>query len=171
MLMRLSSIALVLCTAALAACGSSAASSTAGAGTAAPATATATTAQAPCPSAGSTASVPGAPLQTILRVPAANRTRRAPLLVALHFASGTGGAMEQRTGLTAEARRAGFDVAYPTATSANGFWQASDLPQLQQTITAIEKAACIDRHRVYLLGWSNGGGMAALAACRIPDTI
>jgi len=104
-------------------------------------------------------------------VPAANRTRRAPLVVALHFATGDGRQMEKATGLTAEARRAGFDAAYPTATASNGFWQPSDLPKLQQTIAAIERTACIDPARVYLLGWSNGGGMAALGACRLADTV
>ena len=112
----------------------------------------------------------GAPLRTILRVPAENRGRRVPLVVALHFATGTGREMEQATRLTAEARRSGFDVAYPTATS-DGFWQPSDLPKLQETIAAVERAACIDRSRVYVLGISNGGGMASLAACRMADTV
>src|SRR4051794_41811141 len=102
-------------------------------------------------------SVPGAPLKTILRVPVA---RRAPLVVALHFATGSGRLMERATGLTAEARRAGFDVAYPTAPASNGFWQPADLPKLRQTIAAIENAACIDTTRVYALGWANGGGKA-----------
>jgi poly(3-hydroxybutyrate) depolymerase len=173
--MRPPLIALAVCAAALAACGSSNTDTTTGAGTAAAATATPTvqgarTAQAACPRGTSTSDLAGAPLKTILRVPAANRTRRAALVVALHFAGGPGRAMEQQTGLTAEARRAGFDVAYPTA-PVNGFWRASDLPRLRQTITAIERAACIDRSRVYLLGWSNGGGMAALGACRMADTV
>ena len=172
--MRLPLITLAVCATALAACGSSNTGTTAGANTAAAITATTTpaarTAQTDCPTGTSTSNLAGAPLKTILRVPAANRTRRAPLVVALHFAGGPGRAMEQQTGLTTEARRAGFDVAYPTA-PVNGFWRASDLPRLRQTITAIEQAACIDRRRVYLLGWSNGGGMAALGACRMADTI
>ena len=172
--MRPALIALILSAAALAACGSSNTATTAGASTAAatttPTDQSAPTAQADCPTGRSTGNLAGAPLKTILRVPAANRSRRAPLVVALHFAGGPGRAMEQQTGLTAEARRAGFDVAYPTAPG-HGFWRASDLPRLRQTIAAIERAACIDSGRVYLLGWSNGGGMAALGACRMPDTI
>jgi poly(3-hydroxybutyrate) depolymerase len=176
--MRLPLLAPTVCAAALAACGSSSTQTTAGAGTTPASTAATTTptvqsaptAQADCPTGRSTAHLPGAPLNTILRVSAANRTRRAPLVVALHFAGGPGRAMEQQTGLTTEARRAGFDVAYPTA-PVNGFWRASDLPKLRQTITAIEQAACVDTSRVYLLGWSNGGGMAALGACQMSDTI
>jgi poly(3-hydroxybutyrate) depolymerase len=172
--MRLALIVPAVCAAALAACGSSSTETTAGASTTAATSATTTgtarAAQADCPTGTSTSNLAGAPLRTILRVPAANRTRRAPLVVALHFAGGPGRAMEQQTGLTAEARRAGFDVAYPTA-PVNGFWRTSDLAPLRQTITAIEQAACIDPGRVYLLGWSNGGGMAALAACQMADTI
>ena len=157
--MRPSLVALAVCAVAVAACGSGkrdTAASPAAAGDACAARAS--------------ARVRGAPLRTILRVPAENRGRRAPLVVALHFATGTGREMEQATRLTAEARRSGFDVAYPTATS-DGFWQPSDLPKLQETIAAVERAACIDRSRVYVLGISNGGGMASLAACRMADTV
>jgi polyhydroxybutyrate depolymerase len=114
--------------------------------------------------------VRGAPLDTILRVPAANRSRPAPLVVALHFATGSGEAMERATGLTAEARRAGFDVAYPTA-SANGFWTPVDQPKLRRTIAAIERTGCIDRSRLYLVGWSNGGSAAVRTACELEDKV
>jgi polyhydroxybutyrate depolymerase len=124
-----------------------------------------------CPPATPPATVPGAPLDTILRVPAANRSRRVPLVIALHFATGTGEAMEQATGLTAEAERAGFDVAYPTATSSSGFWTPPDLPRLRRTIAAIERTACVDRNRLYLVGWSNGGTAAVRAACELPGTV
>ena len=116
------------------------------------------------------ATVPGAPLRTILRVPPTARGHRAPLVLALHFATGDGARMEQQTRLTPEAARAGFAIAYPTATS-GGFWQASDLPKLAATIAAVERAACIDRGRVYVLGWSNGGGMASLVACRMAGSV
>jgi polyhydroxybutyrate depolymerase len=123
-----------------------------------------------CPSGTSPTTVPGAPLDTILRVPAANRSRRVPLVVALHFATGTGAAMERATGLTAEAQQAGFDVAYPTATSSSGFWTPPDVPRLRRTIAAVERSACVDRSRVYLVGWSNGGSAAVRAACELPGT-
>jgi polyhydroxybutyrate depolymerase len=124
-----------------------------------------------CRAATPPTTVPGAPLDTILRVPAANRSRRAPLVVALHFATGTGAAMETATGLTDEAQRAGFDVAYPTATSSDGFWTPPDLPRLRRTIAAIERTACIDRNRVYVVGWSNGGSAAVRAACELQGTV
>jgi polyhydroxybutyrate depolymerase len=107
------------------------------------------------------AEVPGAPLDTVLRVPA-----RAPLVVALHFAGGTGSEMEQATRLMPEARREGFVVAYPTASESN-FWSASgDFDRLVRTIDAVERVACVDTSRVYAVGTSNGGFMATVLACR-----
>ncbi len=120
-----------------------------------------------CPSAAPGTTVAGAPLDTILRVPAANRGRRVPLVVALHFATGSGAAMERNTGLTGEAQRAGFDIAYPTATSSDRWWRPRDLPLLRRTIAAIERTACVDRSRLYLVGWSNGGSAAVRAACEL----
>src|SRR5262245_7968317 len=105
----------------------------------------------------------GAPLDTILRVP--HPDRRMPLVVALHFATGSGAAMERNTGLTDEAKRAGFEVAYPTASSSDRWWRARDLPLLRRTIAAIERSTCVDR--LYLVGWSNGGSAAVRAACEL----
>jgi polyhydroxybutyrate depolymerase len=113
--------------------------------------------------------VAGAPLDTILRVPAKVRGTRAPLVLALHFASGSGSQMEQVTRLTPEARRSGFVVAYPSATSGGVWAGADDIGAVTRTLQAIERAACIDPKRIYLTGISNGGGMANLLACRFPD--
>jgi polyhydroxybutyrate depolymerase len=113
--------------------------------------------------------VPGAPLDTILRVPAAARAKPAPLVLALHFGSGTGAQMEQVTRLTPQARRSGFVVAYPSSTSP-GLWAgAEEIPAVMRTLSAIERVACIDARRVYLTGISNGGGMAKVLACRLAD--
>jgi polyhydroxybutyrate depolymerase len=115
--------------------------------------------------------VPGAPLDTLLRVPGKARGHRAPLILALHFASGTGSQMEQATRYTPEARRAGFVVAYPTA-SANNFWSIDgDYDKLSKTLDAVERAACIDPSRVYVSGISNGGFMATVLICRLANRI
>ena len=137
--------------------------------------ANASTAQAsPACAAGAAAppsKVTGAPLDTILRVPPRARGHRAPLILALHFASGTGSQMEQATRYTPQARRSGFVVAYPTA-SANGFWSIDgDLAKLTATLDRIERIACIDPARVYVSGISNGGFMATVVACRMAGRI
>jgi polyhydroxybutyrate depolymerase len=113
--------------------------------------------------------VTGAPLDTLLRVPAKARGHRAPLILALHFAGGTGAQMEQATRYTPEAARSGFAVAYPTA-SANNFWSIDgDLDKLAATLDAVERIACIDPSRVYVSGISNGGFMATVLACRMAN--
>ena len=141
------------------------AAAAAAATTPAGATAGACAAGAPAPPS----KVPGAPLDTILRVPPAVRSEPAPLVLALHFASGSGREMEQTTRLTPEARRSGFAVAYPSATS-GGVWAGADeIGAVDRTLAAIRRVACIDARRIYLTGISNGGGMANLLACRFPD--
>jgi polyhydroxybutyrate depolymerase len=139
-----------------------AASASAGASPASPACAAG--AQAPA------SKVAGAPLDTLLRVPASARGHRAPLILALHFASGTGAQMEQATRYTPEAARSGFAVAYPTA-SENNFWSLDDLDKLAKTLDAVERVACIDPARVYVSGISNGGFMATVLACRMAGRI
>lgn len=115
--------------------------------------------------------VTGTPLDTLLRVPARARGHRAPLILALHFAGGTGAQMEQATRYTPEAARSGFVVAYPTA-SANHFWSIDgDLDKLSRTLDAVERVACIDPSRVYVSGISNGGFMAAVLMCRMAGRI
>jgi polyhydroxybutyrate depolymerase len=136
-------------------------------------TSSATAGANPCATGAKAASgrVPGAPLDTVLRVPARARGHRAPLVLALHFASGTGSEMEQATRLTPEARRAGFVVAYPSA-SENHFWSADgDFAKVMRTLDAIERVACVDTSRVYAVGISNGGYMSTVLACRAADRI
>src|SRR5947199_4471246 len=81
---------------ALAACGSSAGTAT---------STTAARAADPCASGAQAppSRVTGAPLDTILRVPARARGHRAPLILALHFATGTGAQMERESRYTGEA--------------------------------------------------------------------
>jgi polyhydroxybutyrate depolymerase len=115
--------------------------------------------------------VPGAALDTILRVPAGARGHRAPLVLGLHFASGTGAEMERRSRLTPEARKAGFVVAYPSASESHFWDDQRDEDRLLATIDAIERVACIDPRRIDVVGISNGGFMATVLACRHADRI
>jgi polyhydroxybutyrate depolymerase len=144
----------VTCAALVAGCGSSGDDTTA-----------ATTASACSTAKAPPSKVAGAPLDTILRVPPSARGKRAPLVLALHFASGSGTEMEQVTRLTPEARRAGFVVAYPSATSGGVWAGAGEIGAVTRTLAAIRRTACIDPRRIYLTGISNGGGMAMQLAC------
>jgi polyhydroxybutyrate depolymerase len=156
----------------LAACGcGSSGSSTGTAGSTSGPAATTAAASVAATSCARRSRLRGAPLQTVLRVPPSARGHRAPLVLALHFAGGTGRLMEQAAQLTPQARRSGFVVAYPTASEGN-FWSIdNDLGRLRRTIAAIERATCIDPARVYVVGISNGGFMSTVLACRMADRI
>ncbi len=96
------------------------------------------------------------------------------LIVALHFAGGTGAQMAAYTGLSAPAVKAGFAVAYPTATKADHVWRlqenadgVADVRLVGDMLDAVRGAACIDGSRVFATGVSNGGGMAARLGCGV----
>lgn len=102
--------------------------------------------------------------------------RRVPLVLVLHGYRGSGPRMERYSGFSALADRYGFVVAYPS--SAGSFWNSlakrrlpDDLRFLSGLISGLGRDLCVDPLRVYAAGVSNGGGMAALAACRLSDRI
>lgn len=110
----------------------------------------------------------------LLRVPP-GRARPRPLVVALHGGLNDAKYMEQSTGFDAVADAKGFLVAYP-----NGFmgtWNAGgccwfarmagvdDVAFLDRLIGTLVKEGLADPRRVYLTGFSNGGGMAYRYAC------
>ncbi len=69
--------------------------------------------------------------------------------------------------------------AYPSptlGTDGHTAWQgapySSDANDVEFTIEVLDKIQaqlCIDRHRVYATGMSNGGGMVALLSCKVSD--
>jgi polyhydroxybutyrate depolymerase len=104
-----------------------------------------------------------------VRVPV--RSVRA-LLVALHGYRGNGPQMERYTGFDAVVGPAGVAVAYPS--SAGSFWNSNgvrtlpdDVSFLGRLIAYLQVRLCPHPEPVFLTGVSNGGGMAALAACRL----
>jgi polyhydroxybutyrate depolymerase len=108
---------------------------------------------------------------------AAAAGRPLPLVIALHGAGGNGRFMERYTGLTRVADRAGFAVMYPDAVGK--LWQysvvgedgADDVSVIRALLDRLEQVACVDAHRVYATGVSNGGGMAARLACNLSDRL
>jgi polyhydroxybutyrate depolymerase len=106
-----------------------------------------------------------------------NLTEPAPLVVALHPRGATGEAMRQISGFDAVADIEGFIVAYPDAIA--GEWNYTrgipgyDVPHddvkfLDTLVETLAETYNIDRERVYLVGFSNGGFMAERAACEVP---
>lgn len=111
----------------------------------------------------------------ILDLPTAPAGRRIPVLLALHFASGSGAGMRTYSRLTPAARRAGLAVIYPSSLRA-GEWHLragapDDAAQIADLLDALPGVACVDPARVMATGVSNGAGMAARLACAIPDRL
>src|SRR4051794_14925463 len=113
----------------------------------------------------------------VLHLPPGRKAHaRMPLVVALHGAGRSGRLMEPYSGFSNLADRAGFAVVYPSAVPPHPRWNiyenpagADDVGFIRDLLTRVESVACIDRRSVYAAGVSNGGGMAALLACRLSD--
>jgi polyhydroxybutyrate depolymerase len=109
--------------------------------------------------------------------PGAYRPR--PLVLGLHGAGQTGADFARDTGFSRLADRERFLVAYPSAAGPHAFWNMSgqvvgapnDVEALERSLDQLERAACVDRARVFVTGVSNGGGMAARLACELSERL
>lgn len=115
----------------------------------------------------------------ILRVPQSyDGARPAPLVVGFHsFASGSE-VFETYTALGEASEAAGFIAVMPEGTGEPRRWntrkdaaQPDDVAFVRDLLAALDRDLCIDENRVYLAGYSNGGGMAQLVACEMPERI
>ena len=113
---------------------------------------------------------------TILHVPPAAAGQRLPLLVALHGAGGR--FFERYSGFSVLADAEGFIAVYPNPVDVDAghtFWNiydhqpggGPDVQFISDLLDYVESKLCVDTGRVYVAGVSNGGGMAALAACEL----
>ncbi|GAA2583270.1 PHB depolymerase family esterase [Actinomadura fulvescens] len=104
-----------------------------------------------------------------------------PLVIALHGGLDDGKYIQKQSGLDALSDRHGFVVAYP-----DGFlrtWNAGaccsfarltgvdDVAFIDRLITTLVNEKLADPRRVYLTGFSNGGGMAYKYVCERPGRV
>jgi polyhydroxybutyrate depolymerase len=105
----------------------------------------------------------------------------APLVIVLHGAGGSGAEAEADLGWNAVADREGFVVAYPDGL--NGTWNGGaccgtartrgvdDVGFLRELTSRLTMEDGLDPHRVYAVGFSNGGILAYAWACTRPGDL
>jgi len=137
--------------------------------------------------AGGTGTVEVGGRQVTVHVPDSyDPARPAPLVVALHGYTSNATELETYLRLTPESERRGFVYAYPDGSTddrGDRFWNATDAccafssagpddsRYLSELISTIQGSYRIDRARVYLIGYSNGGFMAFRMACDHADQV
>ena len=101
-----------------------------------------------------------------------------PLVLVFHGASGDGRGMAQMTGFNQVAEKEGFIAAYPDAIG--GHWNSlrgnkpdttNDVGFVAALIDKLSEQYNIDRRRIYITGFSNGGMFAQRLACELGDKI
>jgi polyhydroxybutyrate depolymerase len=113
----------------------------------------------------------------VLYVPPAAAEQRLPLLVGLHGAGGK--FFEHYSDFSVIGAAEGFVAVYPNPIEIEGghtFWNIDDrrpgggpddVQFISDLLDYLESNLCVDSSRVYEAGVSNGGGMAARAACQL----
>ena len=109
---------------------------------------------------------------------------RQPQLVVIsyHAYSITARNMAQYTNMGAEADKAGFILVFPQGVDSPPSWNAGlgtlgptgdadDIQFTRDMLSFVEKNYCVDTHRIYVTGWSLGGGMAYRVACTLSNQI
>lgn len=105
-----------------------------------------------------------------------------PLLIGYHGYSWTTQHMEGITRFDPVADKQNFIVVYPQGVDDPPSWNAGmgaygptgsadDTQFTRDLLSYLEKNYCVDKHRVYLNGFSLGGGMAYRLACSLSDQI
>jgi polyhydroxybutyrate depolymerase len=106
----------------------------------------------------------------------AHLPKRPPLLVAFHGLRQAATWLSGETGFDDLAARHGFVVAYPNARAAQR-WQLNhadgdaDVQHIRAFVGQVVKRVCADPDRVYLTGFSNGGGFAFRAGCALAGQV
>lgn len=110
--------------------------------------------------------------------------RGAPIVMVLHGGGGSGGQIRRNAGFDRWAAAAGVVAVYPSAPGRlwnDGRWGGAagrpDLARRDDVAALLTLAAAVaasghgDADRLYIVGHSNGGGMAMRIACAAPDRI
>ena len=125
-----------------------------------------------------TINVGGQRREYVLYVPRSyNNANKAPLLLDFHALMTSANYQISNSGTKQVADEEGFIVAYPQGI--NNAWNigpcctesraVDDVGFARAVVEEVSAQACVDEQRVYATGYSNGGGMAYMLACRAAD--
>lgn len=98
-----------------------------------------------------------------------------PVVFFIHGANGSGNEFESTTQGNKVADKEKFIAVYPSASSsgAAGVWadmrSTGDFPFLLAVLDTLDKRYSIDRNRVYMTGFSQGGFISFVAGCKYSD--
>jgi polyhydroxybutyrate depolymerase len=103
------------------------------------------------------------------------------VVLVFHGYGGTAAGAEAGTGFSLLAERRHFIAVYPQGLLLDGqpFWASAgpvdegidELPFVSALLDDLQQHWCVDAHRIYVTGFSNGGGMTGFLACRLASRI
>jgi len=116
-----------------------------------------------------------------------NRHKKLPVVVMLHSGGGNATMFEERTGMTQKAEAEGFIVVYPQGTgyTHDRFYtwnsghccfyalekKVDDVGFIHKLILSLVDRLHIDKQRIYVAGFSNGGMLAYRLGAAMPDML
>jgi polyhydroxybutyrate depolymerase len=111
-----------------------------------------------------------------------SRALQYPLVLNFHGHGNTAAHQEQSTGFSVLANHMHFIVAYPQgiigpdlrtgwASGGPNKPRSDDVLFVSDLITSLQRAFCVNPGRIYATGFSNGGGMTSVLACRLAGRI
>ena len=116
-----------------------------------------------------------------------NSQKQLPVVIMLHSGGGNAAMFEERTGMTQKAEAEGFIVVYPQGTgyTRDRFFtwnsghccfyalekQVDDVGFIRKLILSLIDQLHIDKQRIYVAGFSNGGMLAYRLGAAMPDTL
>ena len=119
-----------------------------------------------------TIEVDGVQREARVHVPVVETDAPRPLVIAFHGYGGGFWDLESAAGLSDAADAHGFVVAYPQGVGEGPTWDLqgdSDTAFVIALIDELVASQCIDPTRVFATGFSMGGGMTNVLACRLAD--
>ncbi len=118
----------------------------------------------------------------LVHLPPSYGTQFQPVVINYHGYDNTAQRTAQHTNMGAVADKAGFILVFPQALDSPPSWDAGighfgptgdadDVQFTRDLISYLENNYCVDTHRIYLTGYSEGGGMVYRLACELSQQI